>query len=90
FIVFESIFESGDFEAHNMMYTIELLRQSFIKNNLRIGDFVALYHALSQGTFELVTATEAKAETFPWPNDMEAYTWNATGAFAKVLGRLSQ
>ena len=90
FLVFEPIFAPGDFEAHNMMYTIELLRQSFIKNNLKVGDFVALYQALSQGTFKLVTATEAKAETFPWPKDMEEYTWHATGAFSKILGQMSQ
>ena len=90
FLVFESIFESGDFEAHNMMYTIELLRQSFIKNNLDVGDFVALYHSLKQGSFNQITATEATAETFPWPDDMDDYTWNATGAFSKVLGRLSK
>ena len=90
FLVFEPIFEPGDFEAHNMMYTIELLRQSFIKNNLKVGDFLALYQALSQGTFKLVTATEAKAETFPWPKDMEEYTWHATGAFSKILGQMSQ
>ncbi|NEQ98505.1 MAG: hypothetical protein F6K30_17595 [Cyanothece sp. SIO2G6] len=89
FLIFESIFESGNFEAHNMMYTIELLRQSFIKNNLQVGDFVGLYQMLEQNTFQLVTAAEAKAETFPWPDDMEEYTWNATGAFAKILSRLS-
>ena len=90
FLVFEPIFEPRNFEAHNMMYTIELLRQSFIKNNLKVGDFAALYQALSQGTFKLVTATEAKAKTFPWPKDMEEYTWNATGAFSKILGQMSQ
>ncbi len=77
FLVFEAIFESGDFEAHNMMYTIELLRQSFIKNNLQVGDFVSLYEALSKGTFKLITAAEAKSETFPWPKDMEEYTWGS-------------
>ncbi len=89
FLVFEPIFEAGDFEAHNMMYTIELLRQSFIKNNLKIGDFVGLYQALSQGNFKLVTVAEAKEETFPWPKDMEEYTWHAKGAFSKILGQLS-
>ena len=77
FLVFEPIFEPGDFEAHNMMYTIELLRQSFSKNNLQVGDFVGLYQGLSQGTFKLVTGAEAKAETFPWPKDMEEYTWGS-------------
>lgn len=90
FLVFESIFGPGDFEAHNMMYTIELLRQSFIKNNLQVGDFVELYYSLQQGTFQEVTAAEANAETFPWPEDMDEYTWNATGAFSKVLSRLSK
>ena len=90
FLVFEPIFDPGDFEAHNMMYTIELLRQSFIKNNLQIGDFVALYQALSQGNFKLVTATEAIAETFPWPNDMEEYTWNPLGSSSTILSQISQ
>ncbi|MEL7354032.1 MAG: hypothetical protein AAF171_12445 [Cyanobacteria bacterium P01_A01_bin.116] len=81
FLIFESIFEPGDSEAHNIMYTIELLRQSFIKNNLQVGDFTALYQALSQGTLKLVTAAEAKSTTFPWPKDMEAYSYSATHNF---------
>ena len=84
FLAFESIFESGNFEAHNMMYTIELLRQSFIKNDLKVGDFVSLYQALSQGTFKLVTAAEATAEAFPWPKDMEEYTWDPPVTFSKT------
>lgn len=76
FLIFESMFEAGDSEAHNIMCTIELLRQSFIKNNLKVGDFSALYQALSQGTLKLVTAAEAKDKTFPWPKDMEAYTYS--------------
>lgn len=75
FLIFESIFEPEDTEAHNMMYTIELLRQSFIKNHILVGDFAALYQSLSRGTLKLVTAAEAKAKTFPWPKDMEEYTW---------------
>ncbi|MEB3230305.1 MAG: hypothetical protein VKJ64_04790 [Leptolyngbyaceae bacterium] len=89
FLIFESVFEPGNFEAHNMMYTIELLRQSFIKNNLKVGDFIGLYQALHQGSLQLVTAAEAMAEDFPWPQDMPEYTWNATGAFAKALSQLS-
>lgn len=85
FLVFESMFKPEDFEAHNMMYTVELLRQSFIKNNLNIGDFTALYHSLRQGTFQSITATEAKSPTFPWPSDMAAYTWNPTSAFPKSI-----
>ncbi|MEO1682133.1 MAG: hypothetical protein AAFS06_02595 [Cyanobacteria bacterium J06631_12] len=84
FLIFESIFELGEVEAHNMMYTIELLRQSFIKNNLEVGDFSALYQALSQGTFNLVTTAEAKAEKFPWPLDMEAYTWGDIRNFLSI------
>ena len=90
FLVFESIFDPGNFEAHNMMYTIELLRQSFVKNSLAVGDFGGLYHALGQGVFKPVTAAEAMAKDFPWPGDMADYTWNATGAFSKVLGRIAK
>jgi len=75
FLIFEPIFKSGDSEAHNIMYTIELLQQSFIKNNLRVGDFTALYQALSQGTLTLVAADEAKEKTFPWPKDMKEYSY---------------
>ncbi|MEL6553406.1 MAG: hypothetical protein AAFQ63_08105 [Cyanobacteria bacterium J06621_11] len=81
FLIFESIFEPGEAEAHNIMYTIELLRQSFIKNNLQVGDFAALYQALSQGTLKLVTAAEAKSKTFSWPKEMEAYSYSATNSF---------
>ncbi|MEM9946228.1 MAG: hypothetical protein AAF810_09215 [Cyanobacteria bacterium P01_D01_bin.36] len=80
FLIFDSIFEPGEAEAHNIMYTIELLRQSFIKNNLRVGDFAALYQALSQGRLKLVTAAEAKSKTFPWPKDIEAYSYSATNS----------
>ena len=89
FLAFDPIFESGDFEAHNMMYTIELLRQSFIKNNLKVGDFAGLYQGLSQGNFKLVTAAEAHAETFPWPKDMKKYTWDPEGSSSKILDQIS-
>jgi hypothetical protein len=77
-LVFESIFEDGDFEAHNMMYTIELLRQTFVKNDLAVGDFGALYQKLQEGSLDLVTAKEALSLDFPWPNDMKEYTWGDT------------
>ena len=71
FITFERMFPEGSFEAHNMMFTTELLRQTFIKNNIVIGDFVDLYFQLKAGTLKLATAQEVS-----WPDDMEEYVWN--------------
>ena len=90
FLAFDPIFDPGDFEAHNMMYTIELLRQSFLKNNLDVGDFVGLFQAISRDRFKIVTATEAQAEKFPWPEDMEKYTWDSQGSSSKILAQISQ
>jgi hypothetical protein len=70
FLIFERIFPEGSFEAHNMMYTIELIRQTFIKNQIEIGDFLSLYHKLDQGTLQI-----AKTNEVPWPRDMAEYTW---------------
>lgn len=70
FIVFERIFKKGNFEAHNMMFTNELLRQTFIKNNITIGDFAGLYYQLKMSSLELATAEEVT-----WPDDMNKYVW---------------
>jgi|GEM_PF-1397981 hypothetical protein len=71
FLKFPRLFPQGSFEAHNMMFTIELLRQTFLKNNLEVGDFVGLYQHLNQNSLKLATPTEVL-----WPNDMANYTWN--------------
>jgi len=74
FLVFERMF-ADDFEAHNMMYTIELLKQSMIQNRIDINDFNELYHQLKNGTFKKVTAEQAMSGSFPWPLDIINFTW---------------
>ena len=71
FIIFERMFPKGNFEAHNMMFTNELLRQTFIKNNITVGDFADLYHRLKMSSLKL-----ALAEEVSWPDDMKDYVWN--------------
>jgi hypothetical protein len=71
FLIFPRLFPEGSFEAHNMMYTNELLRQTFIKNQIEIGDFWGLYNKLTEGTLKIATADEV-----PWSNDIKDYTWN--------------
>ncbi len=71
FIIFERMFPKGNFEAHNMMFTNELLRQTFIKNNITVGDFADLYHQLKMSSLKLATAEEVS-----WPDDMKDYVWN--------------
>lgn len=71
FIIFEQIFNKGSFEAHNMMFTTELLRQTFLKNNLKIGDFAGLYAQLKASTLKLSTANEVN-----WSEDIDEYVWN--------------
>ena len=71
FIIFERIFKKGSFEAHNMMFTTELLRQTFIKNNITIGDFAGLYSQLKASSLKLATAEEVS-----WPDDMKDFVWN--------------
>ncbi|MCJ8282952.1 MAG: hypothetical protein MJK14_24905 [Rivularia sp. ALOHA_DT_140] len=71
FIIFERLFPEGSFEAHNMMFTNELLKQTFIQNNLTIGDFTGLYEQLKAGTLKLTIPEEVS-----WPDDMEKYVWN--------------
>ncbi len=71
FIIFEQVFKQGNFEAHNMMFTNELLRQTFIKNNIPIGNFAGLYNHLKAGNLKL-----AQAEEISWPDDMKDYVWN--------------
>ncbi|BAZ05062.1 hypothetical protein [Calothrix sp. NIES-3974] len=80
FIIFPPMFPQGSFEAHNMMFTTQLLRQTMIKNHLAVGDFVGLYQKLSQGILEL-----AKPDEIYWPDDMADFTWNPGS-----LGYLSQ
>jgi hypothetical protein len=71
FIIFPRLFPEGSFEAHNMMFTNELIRQTFIKNKIEIGDFFGLYNKLTQGTLEIATANDV-----PWSSDIKDYTWN--------------
>ncbi|ARV63020.1 hypothetical protein BZZ01_14165 [Nostocales cyanobacterium HT-58-2] len=71
FLVFQRMFPKGNFEAHNMMFTIELLRQTFKKNQIEVGDFVGLYNKLNSGTLEIATPDEVA-----WPSDMKNYVWN--------------
>jgi hypothetical protein len=53
------------------MFTNELLRQTFIKNQLEIGHFWGLYNKLTQGTLEIATADEV-----PWSSDIKDFTWD--------------
>jgi hypothetical protein len=71
FLIFPRLFPEGSFEAHNMMFTNELLRQTFIKNQLEIGNFWGLYNKLTQGTLEIATADEV-----PWSSDIKDFTWD--------------
>jgi hypothetical protein len=71
FLIFPQFFPEGSFEAHNMMFTIELLRKTFQKNQLEIGDFIGLYNKLEQDTLEIATPDEVA-----WSSDIRDYTWN--------------
>ncbi len=71
FLIFPRIFPEGSFEAHNMMFTTEMLRQTFKKNQIGVGDFASLYNKLHSNTLEIATPDEVS-----WPKDMKDYTWN--------------
>lgn len=71
FLIFPRLFPEGSFEAHNMMFTIQLLRQTFKKNQIEVGDFASLYNKLNSNTLEIATPDEVS-----WPSDMKSYAWN--------------
>ncbi|MBW4632587.1 MAG: hypothetical protein KME30_12040 [Iphinoe sp. HA4291-MV1] len=71
FLIFPRLFPEGSFEAHNMMFTIELLHQTFQKNQIEVGDFASLYNKLNSSTLEIATPDEVS-----WPSDMKDYVWN--------------
>jgi len=71
FLIFPRLFPQNSFEAHNMMFTTQLLRQTFKKNGLEVGDFVSLYFLLSQNYLKIATPEEV-----PWPKDMKDYVWS--------------
>ncbi|MBW4667791.1 MAG: hypothetical protein KME60_10230 [Cyanomargarita calcarea GSE-NOS-MK-12-04C] len=71
FLIFPRLFPKGSFEAHNMMFTTELLRQTFKKNQIGVGDFARLHKKLNSNTLEIATPEEVS-----WPSDMKDYTWN--------------
>ncbi|MDJ0620314.1 MAG: hypothetical protein QNJ63_26845 [Calothrix sp. MO_192.B10] len=71
FLIFPRLFPEGSFEAHNMMFTTELLRQTFRKNGLEVGDFPSLYFQLNQNYLKIATPEEVS-----WPKDMKDYVWN--------------
>jgi hypothetical protein len=71
FLIFPRLFPEGSFEAHNMMFTIELIRQTFEKNQISVGDFAGLHNKLNSSTLEIATPDEVL-----WPSDMKDYAWN--------------
>ncbi|MEM7726515.1 MAG: hypothetical protein AAF208_09100 [Cyanobacteria bacterium P01_A01_bin.45] len=71
FIIFAALFPEGSFEAHNMMFTTELLRQTFLKNGMQVGDFNGLYEQLSKEMLKLVDPKKVR-----WPSDIEEYAWS--------------
>lgn len=71
FLIFSRLFPQGSFEAHNMMFTIELLRETFDKNQIEVGDFMGLYNKLNSTNLKIATSDEVS-----WPSDMKNYTWN--------------
>ena len=71
FLIFPRLFPKGSFEAHNMMFTIELLRQTFKKNQIEVGDFAGLYNKLNSSALKIATPDEVS-----WPSDMKNYVWN--------------
>ena len=70
FLVFEPIFARGNFEAHNMMFTVEYLRTTFAKNGLKNGATAPLKEKLSSGKVKLASPKEVK-----WPTDLSEYAW---------------
>ncbi|WP_017318355.1 hypothetical protein [Mastigocladopsis repens] len=70
FLIFPRLFPKGNFESHNMMFTIELLRQTFEKNQIEVGDFASLYNKLNSNTLKIATPDEVS-----WPSDMKDYAW---------------
>jgi hypothetical protein len=58
FLIFPRLFPEGSFEAHNMMFTTELLGQTFKKNQIGVGDFASLYNKLNSNTLEIATPEE--------------------------------
>ena len=85
-IIFDNIFHKTSnpetFESHNMMYTIELLRETFVLNDINVGDFTSLWKKLVHDKdLKLISKEQALHPSFPWPNDMiENYTWDKENA----------
>lgn len=71
FIIFKKMFAKGSFEAHNMMFTNELLRQTFIKNSIEIGNFAQLYDLITTDNLKLATKSEVS-----WSEDIKQFAWN--------------
>jgi hypothetical protein len=71
FLIFPRLFPQGSFEAHNMMFSTQLLRQTFLKNQIEIGNFTDLYNKINFNTLEIASGNEVS-----WPSDMKDYVWN--------------
>ncbi|MEM7555548.1 MAG: hypothetical protein AAF378_15905 [Cyanobacteria bacterium P01_A01_bin.84] len=80
FIIFERLFPEGSFEAHNMMFTTELLRHTFVKNNIEVGDFHRLYYQLKEDVLQLAIPQEMK-----WSSDIKDYVWSEDSLDSIIL-----
>jgi hypothetical protein len=72
FLRFDNIFPPGSYEPHNMMFTMELFKETCRRNDIPVGDFRALFRALGTGR-ALRVATPAQV---PWPADMKDCLWD--------------
>ncbi|MGD1908789.1 MAG: hypothetical protein ACFB0C_22775 [Leptolyngbyaceae cyanobacterium] len=73
FLKFPRLFKPGNFEAHNMMFTIEFLKTTFQINDLAVGDFYGLDQKLHHGSLDIPTQNQVQ-----WPEDISDYVWNPT------------
>ncbi len=77
FLVFPRLFKPGNFEAHNMMFTIEFLKTTFQINGLALGDFHGLHQQLHRGVLTIPTQKQVN-----WPKDISDYVWNEASLMA--------
>jgi hypothetical protein len=70
FLVFDSVFPEGSFEAHNMKFSAALLAETFERNGLERGDLDGLFERARQGSL-----VPARPDQVDWP-DMSPHQWD--------------
>jgi hypothetical protein len=88
YLVFDQLFPGeNNFENHNIMFLIELMRETMTMNGLPRGDLAALFAASKEAFARGTPLVVARPDEVNWPGDMQTVMWDANASFQDALNQ---